>query len=107
MWETYGCPAGSLLIFSEAVRHSSAAWTQATPRVSLFFAYNHINVRHHFPDFPQAMLDSLSPTHRRFFNDVYHPQFDRPNWAEGRQKQAEALKLPLVTSANVTLNSSK
>jgi hypothetical protein len=34
-------------------------------------------VRHHKPDFPPEMLDSLSPEHRRFFADVYHPQFDR------------------------------
>ena len=27
--------------------------------------------------FPPEMLDALSPEHRRFFDDVYHPQFDR------------------------------
>ena len=104
VWESYGCPAGSLLIFSEAVRHSSAPWRQETPRVSLFFAYNHINVRHHFPDFPAETLESLEPERRRFFNEVYHPQFDRPNWAANRQAQAEKLNVPLVTTDNVTLN---
>jgi len=76
-WEHYECPPGSLLIFSEGVRHSSCEWTQETPRCALFFCYNHINVRHHKPNFPDEMMDSLSPEHRRFFNDVYHPQFDR------------------------------
>ena len=77
VWEHYECPPGSLLIFSEGVRHSSCEWTQETPRCALFFCYNHINVRHHKPSFTDAMLDSLTPEHRRFFNDVYHPQFDR------------------------------
>ena len=26
------------------------------------------------------MLASLSAAHRRFFNEVYHPQFDNANW---------------------------
>ena len=78
VWEHYECPPGSLLIFSEAVRHSSCAWTQDTPRCAFFFCYNHINVRHHKPNFPDEMLDALSPERRRFFRDVYHPQFD--NW---------------------------
>ena len=77
VWDTYECPPGSLLIFSEAVRHSACVWDQDDPRYALFFCYNHINVRHHKPEFPPEMLEALSPEHRRFFNDVYHPQFDR------------------------------
>jgi hypothetical protein len=80
VWDTYGCPPGSLLVFSEGVRHTSCVWTQEVPRMALFFAYNHINVRHHRPNYTQAMLDSLTPERRRFFNEVYHPQFDTPQW---------------------------
>jgi hypothetical protein len=77
VWETYGCPPGSLLIFSEGVRHTACPWKMETPRMTLFYCYNHINVRHHKPGLSDTTLDSLSPEHRRFFNDVYHPQFDR------------------------------
>lgn len=80
MWDHYACPPGSLLVFSEAVRHASCTWTQDVPRMALFYLYNHINVRHTRPDFPAEMLDSLSPEHRRFFNEVYHPQFDTEQW---------------------------
>lgn len=73
VWETYSCPPGSLLVFSEAVRHSACAWTHDRPREALFFAYNHICVRHHRPTFSGEMLDGLSSEHRRFFNDVHHP----------------------------------
>lgn len=77
VWDSYKCPPGSLLIFSEGVRHTSCPWEQEIPRMALFFAYNHINVRHHKPGFTDEMLASLTPERRRFFNEVYHPQFDR------------------------------
>jgi len=48
-----------------------------SPRVAIFCAYNHINVRHHKPDIDPVILENLAPKHQRFFNDVYHPQFDR------------------------------
>ena len=86
VWETYGCPPGSLLIFSEAVRHSACPWEQDTPRCALFFCYNHINVRHHKPSFSSEMLGGLSPERQRFFNDVYHPQFDRTEWTQRRAR---------------------
>lgn len=78
LWESYSCPPGSLVIFSEAVRHSGDIWRNPNnPRVALFFAYNHINVRHHKPTIPTAVMDKLAPKHQRFFRDVYHPLFDR------------------------------
>ena len=80
VWESYECPPGSLLVFSEAVRHTSCVWTQDTPRMALFFLYNHINVRHNRPNFSDEMLTSLAPEQRRFFNEVYHPQFDTERW---------------------------
>jgi hypothetical protein len=80
LWDTYACPPGSLLVFSEAVRHTSCDWTQEIPRMALFYLYNHINVRHSRPNFTQEMLNSLTPDHRRFFNEVYHPQFDNEHW---------------------------
>ena len=78
LWESYSCPPGSLVIFSEAVRHSADFWRNPNnPRIALFCAYNHINVRHHKPNITPEVLASLAPKHQRFFRDVYHPQFDR------------------------------
>ena len=77
VWDSYGCPPASLLIFSDAVPHTSCPWEQEVPRMALFFCYNHINVRHHKPGFTEEMLAALTPGRRRFFNEVYHPQFDR------------------------------
>ncbi len=78
LWESYSCPPGSLVIFSEAVRHSADFWQNPhNPRVALFFAYNHINVRHHKPNIPPEVIEKLSAKHQRFFREVYHPQFDK------------------------------
>ena len=78
LWESYGCPPGSLVIFSEAVRHSADFWQNPnSPRVAIFCAYNHINVRHHKPNIDPVVIEKLAPKHQRFFRDVYHPQFDR------------------------------
>ena len=78
LWESYSCPPGSLVIFSEALRHSADFWQNPdSPRIAIFCAYNHINVRHHKPDIDPVILKNLEPKHQRFFHDVYHPQFDR------------------------------
>ncbi len=77
LWQSYGCPPGSLIIFSEAVRHSADFWQNPhNPRVAIFCAYNHINVRHHKPSIPPEVIAELSPKHQRFFREVYHPLFD-------------------------------
>ena len=78
LWESYACPPGSLVVFSEPVRHSADTWRNPNnPRMTIFCAYNHINVRHHKPAFSPEVLAGLSPDHQRFFSEVYHPQFDR------------------------------
>lgn len=78
LWESYSCPPGSLVIFSEALRHSADFWQNPhCPRISIFCAYNHINVRHHKPNIPAEVMEKLAPKHQRFFREVYHPQFDR------------------------------
>ena len=77
LWESYSCPPGSLIIFSEAVRHSGDIWQNPhNPRAAIFCAYNHINVRHHKPDIPPEVIANLASKHQRFFREVYHPLFD-------------------------------
>ena len=77
LWSSYSCPPGSLIIFSEAVRHSADFWQNPdNPRVAIFCAYNHINVRHHKPSIAPEVIEGLSPKHQRFFKEVYHPLFD-------------------------------
>ena len=37
-WDSYSCPPGSVLFFTEAVTHSSSVWDMDTPRMAIFKA---------------------------------------------------------------------
>ncbi|MAF09407.1 phytanoyl-CoA dioxygenase [Candidatus Poribacteria bacterium] len=80
-YETYSCPPGSILAFAEACRHSRAPWTnEDNDRLAIFYAYNHVCVRHHHPNsISQEVVDGLPKDKQSFFHEVYHPQFDSRN----------------------------
>lgn len=81
-WSTYACPPGSLVIFSEATRHSTVPWDMDHPRMAIFSLYNHIQVRHNKPTcFDPPVIEALSPEHQMFFRDIYWPGFDTPERA--------------------------
>lgn len=74
IWETYGCPPGSLIVFSEGVRHTGSAWTNPdNPRCAILVAYNHVTVRHHEPKpcMNSVVIGGLSEERQRFFRDVW------------------------------------
>jgi len=77
LFEGYGCPPGSIVAFAEAVCHSGNTWQNRDhPRLAIFYAYNHVNVRHHKPRFNPEVIAALPAEKRAFFREVYHPQFD-------------------------------
>lgn len=74
VWETYGCPAGSLILFSEGVRHTGAAWTHPdNPRNAILIAYNHVTARFHEPKpcMNPTVIGGLSAKRQGFFRDVW------------------------------------
>ena len=74
VWETYGCPPGSLVIFSEGVRHTGARWTHPdNRRCAILMAYNHASVRFHEPKpcMNPTVIGGLSPKRQEFFKDVW------------------------------------
>ena len=81
IWDTYECPAGSLIIFSEPTSHSASEWTdEEYDRVAVFNLYNAISTRWTnwlpHPD----LLKTLCPKRRSLFRDVQVSQ----NVANGR-----------------------
>lgn len=65
IWETYGCPAGSLLFFTEALTHSATAWINTTnDRVAIFSCYNTVNSKWHNWN-PHAELLATMPAKRQ------------------------------------------
>lgn len=74
VWESYGCPPGSLVVFSEGVRHTAAKWTHAdNARNALLIAYNHVTVRYHEPKpcMSDTVIGGMSETRQKFFQDVW------------------------------------
>jgi hypothetical protein len=64
-WEDYDCPAGSCLIFTEAITHSGARWVNAEwDRVAIFNCYNTVNARWHSWRAHQELLDDMPPLRR-------------------------------------------
>lgn len=78
LFDRYACPPGSIVAFAEAVCHSGNTWeVQDHNRMAVFYAYNHVNVRHHKPRFDPDVIAGLSEERQAFFREVYHPLFDR------------------------------
>ncbi|MBT3345344.1 MAG: hypothetical protein HN712_21000 [Gemmatimonadetes bacterium] len=74
VWETYGCPPGSLVVFSEGVRHTGARWTHPdNPRCAILMAYNHASVRFHEPKpcMNETVIGGLCEERQTFFQDVW------------------------------------
>ncbi len=47
LFETYSCPPGSVLFFSENLCHSGADWQMPHPRIAVFNAYTHSQAQYH------------------------------------------------------------
>ena len=48
IWDTYACPEGSLLFFTEALTHSTHPWTNSqNERLAIFSCYNTVNSKWH------------------------------------------------------------
>jgi len=82
VWETYGCPPGSLVVFSEGVRHTGSQWTHPdNPRRAILMAYNHKGARFHEPKpcMNPDVIGGLSETRQTFFDDVWILSNNRGN----------------------------
>ncbi len=75
VWETYGCPPGSLIMFSEGVRHTGSTWTNPdNPRRAILIAYNHVTVRFHEPKpcMNPDVIGAMSGARQQFFREVWY-----------------------------------
>jgi hypothetical protein len=79
LWETYVCPAGSAVVFTEALCHTGTEWTNSDhDRLTLFTCYNTVNAKwgKHCP--PQEVIDSLPQLRQSLFRGVWHGMRDVP-----------------------------
>jgi len=72
VWETYECPAGSVLFFTEALAHSTCPWTNTdNARVGIFNLYNSVGSRWSSWQPPAELVEQMPPMRQTLFRDSY------------------------------------
>ncbi len=79
LWESYACPAGSAVIFTEALCHSGTRWTnQQRDRLSLFTCYDTVNSKWGKGCPAPEVVASFPDKRRTLFRGVWHGMSDVP-----------------------------
>ena len=72
LWETYECPAGSVLFFTEAITHTGVVWkSKERERCAVFNCYNTVGSKWHVWEPPEEVLQALAPKRRTLVRPVY------------------------------------
>jgi hypothetical protein len=81
LFESYECPAGSAIIFSEALCHAGPIWRNPNhPRVGIFNCYNRVDQQYHKLTVPPEVIDALSPRRRTLFRGVWMDELPPGNY---------------------------
>lgn len=99
LFESYTCPAGSLILFSENTCHGSATWTDpAQPRIAVFNHYTHYAMRFHVDVPDTRLIDAMPPLRRTLFRDVWTYHFGgrppHPNNYDAPDNRAHSPRYP-------------
>ncbi|MYG00118.1 phytanoyl-CoA dioxygenase family protein [Candidatus Poribacteria bacterium] len=71
IWDTYECPAGSLLFFTEALTHSTHKWiNEDNHRMAIFSCYNTVNSKWHDWNPNPKLMEEMPPKRQTLFRPV-------------------------------------
>lgn len=77
MWETYECPPGSLLFFTESITHSAHPWTNSeNERLAVFNLYNIVASRWHSWLPPEKLIESMPPLRQTLFSEAFNEKVE-------------------------------
>lgn len=72
IWDTYTCPQGSLLFFTEALTHSARPWINSDhPRIAIFSCYNTVNSKWHNWDPHPDLVAAMPPMRQTLYRPVH------------------------------------
>jgi hypothetical protein len=85
--ESYACPEGSVVIFTESLLHAATEWKDPkVERVAIFTAYNAIPTQYHRLNLSHEQIEAMSPKRRSLFRGVYVHDFTiRPHEEGGNR----------------------
>ena len=79
LWESYICPVGSAVIFTEALCHSGTRWTnEQRDRLTLFTCYDTVNSKWGKGCPAPEVVASFPEKRRTLFRGVWHGMSDVP-----------------------------
>jgi hypothetical protein len=82
--ESYACPAGSVIIFTESLLHAATAWKSAdVERFAIFTAYNSVPSQYHRLNLSHETIVSMPPKRQSLFRGVYVHDFTIKPHEEG------------------------
>ncbi len=80
LWESYTCPAGSVVIFTEGLCHTGTKWTNPDrDRLSLFTCYDTVNSKWGKGCPPAEVIAAMPPKRQTLFRGVWHGMTEVPN----------------------------
>jgi hypothetical protein len=79
LWESYACPAGSVVIFTEALCHTGTEWTNTQrDRLTLFTCYNTVNAKWGKRCIPDEVIAAMPPLRQTLLRGVWHGMGEVP-----------------------------
>ncbi len=70
--DTYGCPAGSVVIFTESLLHAANDWTNPdNGRCAIFQCYNSVCAQWHRPNITHEQVETMPAKRRTLFRGVW------------------------------------
>lgn len=75
LFETYSCPAGSVLFFTENLCHSGAEWKLPYPRIAVFNAYVHGQAQYHKMRWDYETIADWPPKRQTLVRGVWGADF--------------------------------
>ena len=74
--DSYECPAGSCIIFTESLYHATVDWdTEDYDRVAVFNCYNSLWSQWHKTNLSHEQIMAMPPKRRTLFRGVYAHDF--------------------------------
>lgn len=79
LWETYSCPAGSAVVFTEGLCHTGQEWSNGErDRLSLFTCYDTVNSKWGKGCPPAEVIESMPSQRQTLFRGAWHGMGEEP-----------------------------